>query len=190
MLVGGMDFSGNADSLDKFIAIVVGTEESISAIFDTAGYDHIHMRNIHGDKQNAIVSKLRFDGKNNIAFCIRVDKSIITNKIRNLRRVKKKNTSNEKIFRAYYRIVFRNIAERLQRFALDHGHKLEDILFQCDSDCIRFAKDTNLRYVYKGSAYDLSDVVAWCNNRGLEPKGVITLDISSDVKSKLLHDFK
>ena len=190
MLVGGMDFSGNAGSLDKFIAIVIGTKGSISTIFDAMGYDHIHMRNIHGDKQNAIVSKLRFDGKNNIAFCIRIDRNIITNQILTLRRIKKKNIPTEKFFRAYYRTVFQHIAERLRRFTLDHGQRLEDVLFQCDSDCIRFAKDTNLRYVYKGSAYDLSDVVAWCNNRGLEPKGVITLDISSDVKSSLLHDFK
>ena len=98
MLVGGMDFSGNADSLDKFIAIVIGTEESISAIFDTVGYDHIHMRNIHNDKQNAIVSKLRFDGKNNIAFCIRIDRSMTTNQILTLRRIKKKISQMKKFF--------------------------------------------------------------------------------------------
>ena len=73
MLVGGMDFSGSDDSYDKFIAIVIGTDTSISAIFDSIGYDHIHMRNMN--HKNAIVSKLKFDGKNNIAFCIRVDKT-------------------------------------------------------------------------------------------------------------------
>ncbi len=185
-----MDFSGNNDSYDKFIAIVIGTEESISAIFNTMGYDHIHMRNIHSDKQNAIISKLRFDGKNNIAFCIRIDRNIITNKIRNMRRIKKKNILNEKIFYACNLAVSRYIIERLQRFVLEHGQSLEDVIFQCDGDCIRFAKDVNLKYSYKGSAYDLSDVVAWCNNHGLEPKGVVTLDIRNDVKSKLLHDFK
>ncbi len=93
-----MDFSGNAGSLDKFIAIVIGTEESISAIFDTLGYDHIHMRNIHSDKQNTIVSRLRFDGKNNIAFCIRIDRNIITNQILTLRRIKKKIYLPKKFF--------------------------------------------------------------------------------------------
>ena len=190
MLVGGMDFSGNSDSYDKFIAIVIGTNKSISAIFDSIGYDHIHMRNMNPKEKNAIVSKLRFDGKNNIAFCIRVDKNRITSQIQNLSRVKKKNTSNEKIFYAYNLAVSKYIIERLQRFVLDHGQSLEDVIFQCDGDCIRFAKDINLKYSYKGSAYDLSDIVAWCNNRGLEPKGVITLDIRNNVKSALLHDFK
>ena len=52
MLVGGMDFSGSDDSYDKFIAIVIGTDTSISAIFDSIGYDHIHMRNMnHKEKK-------------------------------------------------------------------------------------------------------------------------------------------
>ena len=190
MLVGGMDFSGNNDSYDKFIAIVIGTDKSISAIFDSIGYDHIHMRKIHPKEKDAIVSRLKFDGKNNIAFCIRIDRNSITNQIRNLRRIKKKNIPNENFFRAYHLAVSRHIVERLQRFTLDHGQRLEDVIFQCDSDCIRFAKDVNLKYSYKGQAYDLSDVVAWCNNRGLEPNGAVALDFSDSIKSILLHDFK
>ncbi len=69
-LVGGMDFSGNNDSYDKFIAIVIGTDKSISAIFDSIGYDHIHMRKINHKEKNAIISRLKFNGKDNIAFCM------------------------------------------------------------------------------------------------------------------------
>ena len=38
--------------------------------------------------------------------------------------------------------------------------------------------DNGLRHGAAGSIHMLADIVAWANNRGVEPKGVTTMDCS------------
>ena len=63
--------------------------------------------------------------------------------------------------------------------------ELSDVVFQCDHDCVGFAKDNGLRYSKKGDMHTLSDIVAWANNKNREPKGVISMDLTTLLEVEL-----
>ena len=68
------------------------------------------------------------------------------------------------------------------------------VVFQCDSDCVNFAKDVGLRYAHAGQVhenriYELADIIAWMNNKGKEPKNVVVLDVTKKIEARLRNDF-
>ena len=83
MLLAGVDVSGSKSvGNHKFMGIVIGTQESICCIDKNLESKQIHMNALTDKKkQDAILSKLRFNGNENIAFCIRLDKDTIVKKI-------------------------------------------------------------------------------------------------------------
>ena len=80
-LLAGMDVSGNPESGNHvFLAIVICTQTSIQTILKRLGKQTIHMSKIKSRKiQDDIISKLEFDRKGNIAFCIKINKNEIIN---------------------------------------------------------------------------------------------------------------
>ena len=65
---------------------------------------------------------------------------------------------------------------------LKHNHSAQDVVFECDSDCIDIVKDGGLRYAAAGRVHDLADAVAWANNRNVEPEGVVSADRVSKIR--------
>ena len=64
------------------MGIVIGAQESIRCIDKNLESKQIHMNAVMDrKKQDAILSKLRFNGNENIAFCIRFDKGTIVKEI-------------------------------------------------------------------------------------------------------------
>ena len=89
-LLAGMDVSGNPKSGNYiFLAIVICTQTDILDIIKHVGKQTIHMFQIKSKKtHDEIISKLRFDCKENIAFCIKINRNEIINKIHEMRRMK------------------------------------------------------------------------------------------------------
>ena len=86
MLAGtlaGVDVSGSKPvGNHKFMGIVIGTQESIRCIVKNLESNQNHMNAVMDKKkQDTILSRLRFNGNENIAFCVRLDKDTIVKKI-------------------------------------------------------------------------------------------------------------
>ena len=173
-----------------FLAIVICTQTSIQTILKRLGKQTIHMSKIKSRKiQDDIISKLEFDRKGNIAFCIKINKNEIINQIQEMRKIKYKNISRGRITYKFHRILWRLILERIQSFLNIHGCTFDDVSFQCDGDCISFAKDTGLKHVDEDNAHMLSDIVAWANNHNQEPRGTIGLDFTNELETELRKSF-
>ena len=72
------------------------------------------------------------------------------------------------------------------KFLIKHKCELSDVVFKCDSDCRQFIKGNGLRPANVGDAHILADIVAWANNRNVEPEGVIMLDLANVFKEKTM----
>ena len=191
-LLAGMDVSGNPKSGNYvFLAIVICTQTDILDIIKRMGDQTIHMSQIKSKKtHDEIISKLRFDSKENIAFCIKINRNKIIDKIHEMRRMKHENVSRGKIIKNFHRILLHLLRERILNFFNMYGCTFDDVAFQCDGDCINLAKDTGLKYVDRCSVHMLADIVAWANNHKQEPDGVIALDFTHELETELKNHFR
>lgn len=190
MLVAGIDVSGNPHEGNyKFMGIVIGTEEKIQTAVKKTGFSMPHMNRIKSRKaQKRIVSEINFDGKESIAFCVLLDRNAV------IEQTKQKGSTQYhtkmKIYRVYNRVLMYHIQKKIEGFLTKHGNTVHDIVWQCDADCRNIVKENGLKYGNAGSAYHLADVVAWANNRSMEPRGVIPLDFTDRIKEVLAKTLK
>ena len=76
------------------------------------------------------------------------------------------------------------LLEKIKAFVTKHGNALSDVVFQCDSNCGRFAKDGGLNHKDADDAHMLADIVAWANNKNKEPAGAISMDLKKAIEEK------
>ncbi len=186
-LVAGMDMSGDPGmGNDKFLSIVIGTEESVDSTVKRLGSNTIHMHMVKDKKtKDDIISTLKFDSQNCIALCIRIDKTLLSKKIIDMDYV-----SAKKFYQTCNYILFKQIRPKIEEFLIKYNCTIHDVTFQCDGDCMNLAKDVGLRYGAAGNVHMLADIVAWANNRCQEPDGVISIDIRDAIKRKIMKKFR
>ena len=179
-----MDVSGDQESGNhKYLCIFMGTQNGMGRIFHELRR-HVRMDDIRRKRRkNTTLDGVVFDGNESIALCVRIDRDPIISRVKQMRRSRK--TSEGKIRKAYHQILFHMIKDRMEGFALRHGVLVTDMSFQCDSDCRNFIRDVGLKQDPAGDAHAIADIVAWANNKGTEPSGVIPLDMSSRLEERL-----
>ena len=185
-LVAAMDVSGDQYSGNhKFLAVVIGTEEKINAIVKNLGNNKIHMSMIKSKSiKDRIISEVVFDGKESIAFCLRIDMKHILEPVKS-KRTTRRRTGQSRMYRIYYRAVIYLIRRHIENFLASHHYAIHDIYFQCDDDCRNMIKYNGLKHDRPGSAHDLADIVAWANNRCTEPEGVVSINLTEEIKDRL-----
>lgn len=189
MILGGMDLSCNdRDNSSVYMGIIIGTKEKINSMANQVGLPPTYTPAYKFVKNRSVIaSKLEFVDSDVIAFCVKIDKFRLVDKLE--KKLKKQNRyrrmGGKKIWIVFNRLLLYEIREKIIPFTNSHGYALTDVAFQCDGDCRYFAKDNGLRYADEGRAYMLSDAVAWANNRNLEPHGVCALDLTKILEEKL-----
>ena len=126
MLLAGVDVSGRPGIGNyKFMSIVIGTDEKIKSMMRQVGMDNIHMNTIHDEKiRNHIVSKLRFDGKQCIAFCYRID---LDTAIKNARSGRSRNVRKGRIFTACYYVMWVRMQDQIKSFLQSYQCDIHDV---------------------------------------------------------------
>lgn len=186
-----MDVSGDIEEGNyKFLAITIGTQESIEGLSNQIGRLPTHISGISGENQTKIISKLSFDGKNRKAFCIKLKRNEIVNSIKSRRKIKKRGLPTGSILRTYNYVVMQNVKKLLEQFLLQHGISITELIIQCDSDCIPFAKEGSLKHQYKGNAYRLSDIIAYCNNMEWPIPNVDEVKLTNDITERIMKVLK
>ena len=190
MLMAGMDVSGDSITGNhKFMAIVITTSESANSLSRSLP-NILHMNQIQNKKnRDEITSKLRFDGRNTIAFCVRIDRDTIIKKVRG-RKLTRQNISHAKMIRTYHRLLLKCLRQKVEDFIVRHSCSLGEVTFQCDGDCVSFAKDNGLCFSHGGTIHGLADVVAWTNNHNDELPGVFSIDLTREMERQLAACFK
>ncbi len=169
------------------MGIVLGTKESLDAMINNLQLNKLPAPSVKQTRTRSdLVSKIRFNGKENIGFCVRLDRDEITND------VKKKidSTKYAAIYRRYNQLLLKFMHGRISEFLARHKAELPEVGFQCDADCYRFISDNNLCLCDQKLVHVLADLVAWSNNRGKEPDGVICLDSRKCIRKELNRVFR
>lgn len=182
MLLIGTDVSGRPGmGNDLFMSIVAGTENKISSMIRNIGNGKIHMHMLSRKTQNEIISKLKFNDSECIALCLKIDRTSIINDLTNRKKIKSSNILKSRIFTTFNYTLWSLVQDSVKEFLKKHNYDIHDVVFQCDHDSDTFVKTMGLRSSYKGHAYVLSDIVAWANNNGNEPHGVIHMDLTDNL---------
>lgn len=186
MLLIGMDVSGDEASTNyRFLSVVIGTDESILSLSNGMGRYSEHMARLEPAEKEDVISRLNFDKKNRIAFCVTLDRKRIVDEIIQSRKAKQRKISKGDILRTYNRVVMREILRRVESFVLSYGISPTDLKIQCDNDSLYFAKAVSLQHERKGAAYRISDYVAWCNNKDRTPDSVIEIDFTEEIPDRM-----
>ena len=190
LMIAGMDVSGNPESGNhKFMAIVMGTEERIASLVKRLGTDTIHMNTIRDkEEKSRLIKKLAFDHTECIAFCIRLERDRVLDRI--YRKRKRRHVDDMKLLRTYHYLLWRTLRTRAEKFLHQHGCGIDDVVFQCDGDCRNFAKDLGWHHGAASSAHMLADIVAWANAHGQEPTGAVPLDLADLLYVEMARRFK
>ena len=213
MIYAAVDVSGNQDEGNhKFMGIVLITEEHLKSTIRDMELKQIPISTFKQSKvRNTLSSKLEFNRKESAVFCLRIEQDKIINKIKKMIGKKHRKTPHLQIYQRYHQTVFKNIRDQIMIFGKNHNYELSDIIFQCDDDCKNFVRQNGLQYDIVGQknlvpdknhnndaayydnetyAYVLSDLVAWSNNKGREPDGVISMNLADAIEKELIHAFR
>ena len=192
MLLAGIDVSGRPESGNyMYMSIIIGTKEKIESIIKHLGNEDTHMHMVHDrGKHREIISKLSFDSKECIAFCYHIELDATVKEIRSIKRSKAGMIGKKRVFVTCYYALWRMIQEQIKAFLQKHRCDIHDVVFQCDSDSDEFLKIAGLKRSYKDNAHTLSDIVAWANNKKMEPDGVISTNLATEIKKHAESEIK
>ena len=187
-----MDASGNPKSgNDKFMALVMGTDERIAGLVRQIGPRSVHMSRIRDpDTKKGIIDKVSFDRRNLMGICIRLEKKRTLARLRGRLKQKRSFANNKKVSRTYNSLVWNQVSDRVGAFLRLHNCEIHRLDFQCNSDCRDFANDRGWRRAEPGQAHMLADILAWGNSHGLEPEGSTYLDLSDLLEDQMLRHFR
>lgn len=190
-LLAGMDASGDQKSGNqKFMAVVIGTEESIVAMTRRLGSDSIHMNMIRNPRErDEILSKIRFDGRTCIGLCVRLERKLVLDGTQK-RAKKSPRIYKRRAVSAYHQLVWDMVRDPVEGFLRQHGCEIRRLGIQCDADCRDFARDRGWHSRPVGSAHMLADIVAWANNHRREPEGTMYMDIHDRLVKSMRRKFK
>lgn len=183
-LVAAMDASGDPHTGNhKFLGIVIGTQDKINSIIRNMGHNRFHMSTIRNKEiRQDILFRISFDGNESAAFCIRIDKNNTVSKLIQQVRTRNRPWLKRRIHATFNRSTMHYVRQEIEGFLIKRNHSIQDVVFECDDDCMGIIKDSGLRYAAAGYAHDLADAVAWANNRNMEPKGVSSADHASAIR--------
>ena len=191
-MLAGRDVSGGPESGNhKFMAIVIGTNESIEAMTRRLGPKPVHMSRVIGrGAKHAIIDRVEFDGRNRMGLCLRLEKRRIFSKIRGRLKQGRGHVGNKKMSRTYHGLVWNMVRDPVEEFLRPHNYEAHRLDFQCDYDCRDFVRDRGWGPASPGAAHALADILAWGNSHGLEPKGAICLDLSDRLEEQMIRHFR
>ena len=186
----GADISGSIkrNSQAKYIAIVLGTKESINRIYQKIGLSEIHMSLINNSQKQKVFQNLIFNNNDLIGICLTVERQNTIDLILNNPKFNSRSISKLKLQKHFDYLLLKKIRNIIESFSIPRKYELKDIVMQCDPDMSKTGINWNMKTSHKGKAYEIADAVAWCNGHGKEIKFCKEIDISNTLQKEMKHD--
>ena len=178
MLIGGADVSGsNTDGPENHVALVVGKEDEINRIYNKIGVRSIHMNKMSPSQRDMVRRNLDLSSADVRVWCFHVDRRNIEKSIRERMKSGKRQKPRINIRKSFESYWFRLFEGELKDFAVNFRAELSDIVMETDADICPTVKGWNFRNKHKGRAYELSDAVAWFNQKGVPVRNCRVVDL-------------
>ena len=185
----GADVSGNSSrGQGAYIALVLGTPESIDNAYQRIGISNIHMLLLSKSKRRKVIQRINLNDGELVVACLHVQKQKIIEEILSDPRIKIRNTPKAKPYMHFDYLLFRKIRDMVESFAFPRKCGLEDIAMQCDSDMSKTGANWKMNTVNKGKAYEIADAIAWCNQHDIKINQCREIDLASMIHAEMQHD--
>jgi len=187
MIIAGSDVSGNVrrGGQKRYIAFVVGTEERVNKIYKNIGLKEIHMAKLSDPQREYVYQKLNLQHSEILAWCFEVEKQNIVHYIFNHPRLHPRTRSKESIEKKFDHHLLRAFKNTLENFTYSHKIGLKDLTVECDSDMFYTVEYWGMKNKYRGKAYELSDAIAWFNEKSRKIKQCAPLNLKDEIKNKM-----
>ncbi|HJJ22592.1 MAG TPA: hypothetical protein OQH54_02605 [Nitrosopumilus sp.] len=191
MLLAGADVSGDDGNQHKIISIVVGTRDSLYSLHKNIGLKKIHMQKLDNKKRAQVIDRITFDHIDRIALSFLVNKINVVHEIHDHKKRKNKYADINTIFREFDLIMLRKVKPFIENFTVPRRIRPEELVYQVDDDMKHTIRNWGIKWEQEDIAHEFADAVAYCHNKNYTvPKLQLfdwRLDISSELKKKLLH---
>lgn len=186
----GTDVSGNVrpGGQAMYIALVFGTPDSIARAYHKIGVSGIHMSLFSKSKRRKVLQNLDLNKVDLVVACLHVQRQRIIDEMLSDPRFKTKNTPRAKPYKHFDYLVFRKIRNMVELFAFPRKCDLEDIVMQCDSDMVRTGLNWRMSTAEGGQAYEIADVIAWCNAHDIKINRCKEIDLAGEIRTEMRHD--
>jgi hypothetical protein len=189
MLIAGSDVSGDVNKgQHRHIAFVVGKEESINALHNEIGIKEIHMLRLEEREKRHVIQTIDFQKYNIKAWCFYVNKQNAINSIYSHTKLRPKNRMKEKVYETFDFHLLDHFKSELEDLTFANSIRLTDLHVQCEGDMSYTVINWKMTPDHKGKAYEFSDAVAWCNERGKKLKGCIECNLEEILYNKTSFD--
>ena len=183
-IFGGMDVSGNpGEGNHRWIGIIMCREDHHNYLVKQLNIRHPNWRRKLTRNRKIIASKLNFDNNNALVLGCKIDQNKIIDEYLNKRKIHDKY-SREELRGIFNDILYQQIKERLENFAMKCGCALSDVDFQIDSDCMDLAKN-RLSYDSPSDTHVFADTIAWLANRNKNLPWMIRLDLVDHIRKEM-----
>ena len=189
IIVIGTDVAGNIyDGQSRYIAIIIGTEESINNTYNKIEITKIHMASLSKKKKQHVIQNLKFKNNDLLALCLHVKRQKIIDYIYNNDKLQPKYKPKFKIQQHFDYLLLRKIRSKIEFFANARNQEIKDITMQCDSDMNKTGGNWGMKVAAKGKAYEMADAIAWCNERKKQIDFCLDMDLAQMLKEEMEND--
>ena len=184
MLIGGIDVSGDRhQGQHNHVALVVGKEDAINNAYNKIGISPIHMSELSEWQRRQVHNSLDFSSNEISVWCFHISHQQIEDDMLEYIRSKKSRRPKinvHKSFETYWLRLFRG---DLESFAAILRTDLSGIVIQADADMQPTLKGWGMASQYKGKAYEMSDAVAWFNQKRVRVQDCKTIDLRDKIRT-------
>jgi len=191
VVIIGADVSGNTSGgcQSRHIAIVLGTEESISRTYRKIGVRAIHMVSMNDTQRQQVFQNLAFGGSDLVGLCLNVERQKTIDAVFQDPRFIQRSMPKHRLHQHFDYLLFRKIRDIVEPFAYERRREIRDIVMQCDPDMSKTGANWRMRTADGGRAYELADAVAWCNEHGRRLKHCREMDLAGRLREEMILDF-
>ncbi len=186
-ILAAMDVSGNPNvGNHEFLSIILCTQQYLDCLKKKLKSKRVRLDVKNSTTRNLIASELAFEYKDVLALCCRINRDDIINKILRQKTKHRKQPMRHLILRSFNRQVYALLQDKISTFLISKKCDRDEVKFQCDGDCVGFAKDVGLSHIGSNDLHIVADVLAWMNNHGREPPGTVSMDLRNRLQNRVI----
>lgn len=191
MLLAGTDINGDNDNGHfRYVAIVIGTDTAINALFNKIGLKTVEMKKLKKHQRRRVAKNMNFNGNGLLALCLKIDRQKLIEYFTTHPHSKAKFIKKKSVYRFFDDVLLTLIRNRIDGFCQHHGTRITKLNFQCDSDMSTTVHNWGLADSRGGKAYEFADAVSFCYEHKWTPvKGCKYFDYSDKIKQTMNKNY-
>ena len=188
-IIGGADVSGHGSGdAVRYISLLLGTPEAINAAYNKLEIDGIHMRVLTDSQKAQIREKIDLRSTDIRAWCIHARWQYVERHILDHPKLKKYFQPKKTVHKNFDNQLLDLIRGDHKQFLDRYGCGFHDVCVQTDADMSNTISHWSMKRGIKGRAYELADIMAWYNQKGIRVRNCIGFDWAGAIKDGMADE--